>query len=207
MLKPIENPIEMDLKIEEALDRVRADASYTRLFDEVFDAPPDARGLASALASYVRSIVSGNSPYDRYVAGDRSALDERQKRGLEIFRNKAACAVCHLGPNLTDEEFHNTGVGWKEGEQADPGRFQVTEHPEDRGAFKTPTLREIAGNGPFMHDGSLATLEDVIEFYDDGGKQNPNLDFDMQPLEMSDQEKADLAAFLETLSGELREGP
>ncbi len=206
VLKPIENPIEMDLALDAAIDRLGAEAEYPRLFEEAFGAPPDTESVAQALASYVRTIVSGDSPYDRYVAGESTSLDAQQQRGLAIFRNKGACAVCHLGPNLTDEEFHNTGVGWKEGEDGDVGRFQSTGHPEDRGAFKTPTLRDVAGNGPFMHDGSLETLEDVIEFYDDGGKDNPNLDFDMQPLDLSDQEKADLSAFLETLSGVVREG-
>lgn len=206
VLKPIENPIEMDLELGAALARISQNSEYAAAFGAVFESEPTPATLAMALASYVRTIVSGDSPYDRYVAGDPSALTDQQQRGLELFRGKAACSVCHLGPNLTDEEFHNTGVGWKDGEPEDLGRFKVTEHPEDRGAFKTPTLREVASTGPYMHDGSLATLEDVIDFYNDGGEKNDYLDLDMQKLNLSDKEKADLVAFLEALTGEVREG-
>lgn len=207
VLKPIENPIEMDLKLADAIDRLAQDQEYAETFEAVFHGGPTPETVAMALASYVRTIVSGNSAYDRHVAGDSSALTPPQRRGLELFRGKAACAVCHLGPNLSDEEFHNTGVGWKDGEPEDLGRFDVTGHPEDRGAFKTPTLREVASAGPYMHDGSLETLEDVIDFYNDGGEDNPYLDFDMMQLELTDGEKSDLVAFLHALRGEVREGP
>ncbi len=207
VLQPIKNPIEMDLPLTEAVSRVAADPEYAASFREAFDAGPSQETIAKALAGYVRTIVSGGSPYDRYVAGDANALTAQQKRGLELFRGKAACAVCHLGPNLTDEEFHNTGVGWKDGKPADLGRAEVTGHPADRGAFKTPTLREAALSGPYMHDGSLATLEDVIKFYNDGGEPNPYLDPDMQRLDLTEAEIADLAAFLRALNGEIREGP
>ncbi len=123
-----------------------------------------------------------------------------------MFRGKGACTVCHLGPNLTDEEFHNTGVGWADGKAADEGRFAVTSDAEELGAFKTPSLRETALTGPYMHDGSLATLEDVVEFYDEGGEPNPHLDMDMQPLDLTDAEKMDLVAFLQALNGTIREG-
>lgn len=206
VLKPIQNPIEMDLTLEEAVARLRSDERLRADFRKAFGAPPDSDSLAKALAAYVRTIVSGNSPYDRYIAGDRTALSASQRRGLELFRGKAACTVCHLGPNLTDEEFHNTGVGWAEGTPEDLGRYRVTGDPADRGAFKTPTLREVALAGPYMHDGSLETLEDVVEFYDKGGEENPYLDIDMTPLDLADQEKADLVEFLHALSGEIREG-
>jgi cytochrome c peroxidase len=207
VLKPIANPIEMDLPVEQAAGRLAADPEYSQAFAAAFDGEPTAERLAFALAGYVRTILSGDSPYDRYLAGDESALSAAQKRGLALFRGKAACAVCHVGPNLTDERFHNTGVGWANGDWADPGRAAVSGDAADRGAFKTPPLREVARSGPYMHDGSLATLEDVIEFYDEGGKANPNLDLDMQPLRLSEQEKADLAAFLQALSGIVQEGP
>ena len=207
VLKPVANPIEMDLPVEEAVGRLGEDPEYTQAFQAAFDGGPTAERLAFALAGYVRTILSGDSPYDRYLAGDESAMSAAQKRGLALFRGKAACAVCHVGPNLTDERFHNTGVGWADGTWADPGRAAVSGEPADRGAFKTPPLREVAKSGPYMHDGSLGTLSDVIEFYDEGGKENPNLDLDMQPLRLSDQEKADLAAFLEALSGIVQEGP
>lgn len=206
VLKPIENPIEMALSLDELMERLASDGEYPGLFQTAFEKGPSPETVAYALASYTRSIVSGNSPYDRYVAGDGDALNAEQRRGLELFRGKAACTVCHLGPNLTDEEFHNTGVGWEGGGTVDAGREQASGKAADRGAFKTPTLREVARGAPYMHDGSLATLRDVIDFYDDGGEENPYLDPDMQPLELTESEKDDLAAFLEALNGDLREG-
>jgi cytochrome c peroxidase len=205
VLQPIENPNEMDMKLPEAAARL--DGAYADEFRKVFGRPPDVKALQQALASYVRSIVSGNSPYDRFVAGEISALTPAQRRGLEIFRGKGNCAVCHLGPNLTDEEFHNTGVGWKNGMSEDLGRAKITSQQTDTGAFKTPTLREIASTGPYMHDGSLATLNDVIEFYDKGGEPNPYRSREIQRLDLDKQEKADLLVFLKALSGEVHEGP
>jgi cytochrome c peroxidase len=207
VLEPIENPIEMDMKLSEVTARLSADAAYAAEFKAVFGRAPDVEALRQALASYVRSIVSGDSPYDRFVAGQSDALTPAQRRGLEIFRGKGNCTVCHLGPNLTDEEFHNTGVGWKDGVSADPGRAKVTSAATDSGAFKTPTLREIASTGPYMHDGSLATLNDVIVYYDKGGEPNPHRSREMQRLDLNEREKADLLAFLRALSGEVREGP
>ena len=186
VVQPISDPNEMDLKLADAASRVGVDEATLR----------------NALASYVRTILSGDSPYDRYLQGDRTALTEKQRAGLKLFSGKAGCTACHVGPNLTDERFHNTGVGWP----TDTGRFAVTKKPEDRGAFKTPTLRDVARTPPFMHDGSLATLEDVVDFYDKGGKRNENLDPDMRELRLSAEEKAALVEFLRTLNGTVREG-
>lgn len=207
VLKPIANPIEMALPVEDAVALLRSDDEYAKRFEAAFLGEPTLERLAFALAAYVRTILSGDSPYDRYLAGDESALTSAQKRGLDLFRGKGGCVVCHVGPNLTDERFHNTGVGWADGKHADEGRAAVTGDPADLAAFKTPPLREVARTGPYMHDGSLETLDDVIDFYDDGGKENPDLDFDMQPLHLTDEEKADLAAFLEALNGMVQEGP
>lgn len=206
VLQPIENPIEMDLPITEAVRRLRGDETYGALFDDAFGLPPSSETTAMALASYVRTIVSGDSPYDLYVAGDESALSERQRRGLGVFRGKGACTVCHLGPNLSDEEFHNTGVGWSNGEVQDEGRYLVTADSADLGAFKTPSLRDVALSGPYMHDGSLATLKEVVEFYDKGGEPNSRLDEDIQRLDLTEPEKDDLVSFLEALNGKIREG-
>src|SRR5690606_12633204 len=137
----------------------------------------------------VRTIVSGDSRYDRYVAGDTGALNGAERRGLELFRGKASCVVCHLGPNLTDEEFHNTGVGWEDGQARDLGRAEVTGEERDKGAFRTPTLREVASGAPYMHDGSLETLEDVVDFYSDGGTPSAYLDDEMQRLDLTAEEK------------------
>lgn len=123
-----------------------------------------------------------------------------------MFRTKGNCVTCHLGPNLTDERFHNTGVGYKDGRFGDDGRFTFTGLDLDRGAFKTPTLRNVAETAPYMHDGSIETLEDVIDDYDEGGTANPYLDREMTKLALTESEKAALAAFLKALSGRVREG-
>jgi cytochrome c peroxidase len=186
VLRPISDPNEMDLQLTAAVSRTGVDV----------------KSLRDALASYVRTILSGDAPYDRYLQGDSAALSDQQRFGLKLFSGKAGCTACHVGPNLTDERFHNTGIGWT----VDPGRFAVTKKPEDRGAFKTPSLREVALTPPFMHDGSLATIEEVIDFYDKGGKKNEHLDDDVRELNLSADEKAALGAFLRALSGKVREG-
>jgi cytochrome c peroxidase len=162
--------------------------------------------ITAALASYVRTIRSGDSRFDRYVAGQTNALTAIEKTGLQIFRGKGGCTSCHIGPNFTDERFHNTGVAWRGCRLADQGRFAVSGREGDRGAFKTPTLREVARTAPYMHDGSLATLEDVIEFYSEGGRPNPNLDPEIRPRHFTPEEKQSLAAFLHSLTGHIREG-
>jgi len=206
VLQPIQHPKEMDIAVREVVVRLERDQVYPDLFQAAFGREVNDGDLAKALASYVRTILSGNAPVDRYLNGDRHALTERQRQGLRIFRGKGNCTGCHLGPTFTDENFHNTGVAWRDGRLLDQGRFAVTSEDEDRGAFKTPTLREIARTAPYMHDGSLATLEEVIEFYDRGGNDNPYLDRAMRPLNLTDREKQALVAFLRSLSGEVREG-
>ena len=180
VLKPIEDPNEMDLPISEAAARVNL--------------RPDE--ISRALASFVRSILSGDSLFDRYINGDRDALSAEQRAGLQLFRGKANCTACHVGPNFTDEGLHNTGVAWLDNQLADRGA--------GKGDFKTPTLREIARTAPYMHDGSIATLEDVIEFYDRGGRPNPNLDSEIRPLRLMPDEKKTLLAFLRILNGTVR---
>jgi cytochrome c peroxidase len=182
VLRPIQDPNEMDLTLAEAPSRTGMHIS----------------DISQALASYIRSILSGNSPYDRFINGNPRALGAEAQRGLQIFRGRANCTACHVGPTFSDERFHNTGVAWKNGELIDEGH--------GNGAFKTPTLREIARTGPYMHDGSIATLGDVIDFYNDGGRQNPFIDGEIRPLRLSDADKRALARFLESLSGTIREG-
>jgi cytochrome c peroxidase len=190
VLKPIEDPNEMDLPVDDAATRV----GVTR------------EDLSRALASYVRSILSGGSPYDRFVNGERTALSAEQQVGLQVFRGKANCTACHVGPAFSDERFHNTGIAWRDGTLRDEGRFAVSGQPVDHGAFKTPTLREIARTAPYMHDGSLTTLEEVVDFYDAGGRSNPNIDLEIHPLRLAVEEKQALVAFLKSLSGWIREG-
>ena len=201
VLQPIANPNEMGMTVNEALQRIKADRSYRRDFKRAFKSQPTSRNIAQALASYVRSILSGNSPYDRYMNGDQTALTASQQRGLELFRGKANCIACHSGPNFTDEKFHNTGIGWRVNSFDDDGRFAVTHNEADRGAFKTPTLRDVADSPPYTHQGRLASLKDLIDFYDAGGNPNPHLDPQLHPLHLSAQEKQDLIDFLRALNG------
>ncbi|HKQ85200.1 MAG TPA: cytochrome c peroxidase [Candidatus Acidoferrales bacterium] len=201
VLQPIANPNEMGMTVDEVVQRIKADPSYRRDFKRAFKSQPSSQNVAQALASYVRSILSGNSPYDRYVSGDPTALTAGQQRGLELFRGKANCIACHSGPNFTDEKFHNTGIGWRGNSFDDDGRFAVTHNEADRGAFKTPTLRDVADSAPYTHQGRLSTLKDLIDFYDAGGNPNPNLDPQLHPLHLSEQEKKDVIDFLGALNG------
>ena len=206
VLRPIQDPDEMDMTLDEVVSWLQRDQRYTTLFQTVFGRAPNRDDLARALASYVRTILSGDSPVDRYMYGSGDGLSDQARRGFRLFRGKAGCANCHFGHMLTDESLHNTGVAWSDGEWLDDGRFGVTGEETDRGRFKTPTLREVARTAPYMHDGSIATLEDVIEFYDRGGNENPYLDGDIRALNLTEEEKAALVAFLRSLSGTVQEG-
>jgi cytochrome c peroxidase len=206
VVQPIVNPVELDLTLEEAVARLAGVPEYTTAFRDAFERDVNAEDLARALASYVRTILAGDAPIDRYYAGDREALSPAARRGLDLFRGKANCTACHLGPTFTDEQFHNTGVAWRDGRLRDQGRYRVTRHDADRGAFKTPTLREVARTAPYMHDGSLPTLEEVVAFYDRGGNPNPHLDRDVRPLHLSPEERNALVAFLHSLGGRVQEG-
>src|SRR5262245_19096642 len=185
VLQPVLNPKEMDLRLEEIASRVRSDGEMGSRMRAVFGHEAEREDVAQALATYVRCSFAGDSPYDRYGAGKREALSEQQQAGLQMFRGKANCVACHVGINLTDERFHNTGTGWKNGKWTDPGRVAVSKEESDRGAFKTPGLREVERAAPYMHDGSLQTLEEVVDFYDKGGRENPLLDPEMRPLKMT----------------------
>jgi cytochrome c peroxidase len=201
VLQPIQNPLEMDMAVEEVVARLRHDRHYRTQFGQAFGREISRHDLACALASYVRTILSGGSPYDRYLSGDQNALSTEAREGLRIFRGKGNCIACHVGPNLTDERFHNTGVAWRDGKLTDPGRFAVTGKDQDRGAFKPPTLREVMRTAPYMHDGSLKTLENVVDYYDRGGNQNPYLDSEVRPLHLTPAEKTALISFLGSLNG------
>jgi cytochrome c peroxidase len=195
VLRPIEDPNEMDFTADAAAERVGLSRTE----------------MANALATFVRSTLSGNSRFDRFVYGDRSALTAEEQRGLQVFRDKGNCTSCHIGPTLTDERFHNTGVAWSPdvnatveqwGRFLDLGRFEITGKDVDRGAFKTPTLRDVALTAPYMHDGSLGALEEVVDFYDRGGRSNPHLDPDIRPLRLALDDKKVLVAFLGALTGD-----
>lgn len=206
VLKPIQDADEMDLALPEAVKRLDADADYVAQFRAVFGSAPTAENLSHALSSYVRTIRSGDSPFDRFLLGTPGGLPALELEGLRLFRDRANCTACHSGPDFTDHSFHNTGVAWRGGRLLDEGRYKVTGRVYHRGAFKTPTLRELARSAPYMHDGSLASIEDVIEFYDRGGNPNPWLDEQIKPLHLSAADKAAIAAFLRSLSGSVRDG-
>lgn len=198
---PIANPREMALSHDEAAARIFAVKGYGRLFKAAFGDPMvTIDRIVQAIASFERTLLSGNSPFDRYKAGDKKALSAEAVRGLDVFGGKANCVQCHTGPNLTDGLFHNLGPGMERRVQ-DMGRHVVTKQDKDRGAFKTPGLRNLSQTAPYMHDGSQATLEEVIAFLDQGGRANPWLSPLIKPLGLSDQEKKDLVAFLRALDG------
>ncbi len=191
VLEPIFNPAELALTPAGLEARLKLPAAE----------------VALALASYLRTIRSGDSRFDRHLSGATGALTPQEQLGLEVFSSKANCWRCHAGSNFSDEQFHNTGVAWRDGRLLDQGRFAVTGKPEDRGAFKTPTLREVSLTAPYMHDGSLATLHDVIEYYNRGGNPDPELDPGIRRLlGLSSEEKSALVAFLHSLSGRIQEG-
>ncbi len=194
-LGPIQNPIEMDMKLPELVARLNKIEGYRQQFQKIFGTEVTEQGVAKAIAAFERTILSGGTPYDRYKAGDKSALSAPAERGMNLFFNKAVCSACHAGPNFTDGAFHNIGVGMDQ-KEPDVGRQTVSKLEGDRGSFKTPTLREIARTAPYMHDGSVKTLEEVIEYYRKGGFANPQLDEEIFPLKVTDEEKKDLITFL-----------
>lgn len=198
-LDAIQNPLEMDLSLQQLEERLFS-KQYRGAFRRVFAGEPTAPNAAKALASYVRTLFSGDSAFDRFEHGDRTALSAAAQRGLSLFRVKGNCAACHTGPLFTDGSFHNTGVSWEEA-PLDYGRFNVSRKEADRGKFKTPSLRDVDQTAPYMHNGSLATLEEVLDFYNHGGKPNPNLDRELRPLNLTTEEKSDLIHFLRALSG------
>lgn len=194
-LGPIQNPIEMKMKLGDVEARLNKIEGYSKQFQAVFGSDVTSSAIAKAIASYERTILSGDAPYDRFKAGDQSAMSPAAQRGMKLFFGKAHCSACHTGPNFTDNGFHNIGVSIK-AKKPDEGRTVVSKLVEDRGSFKTPTLREIARTAPYMHDGSMKTLEEVVEHYVKGGVANDQLDEEIYPLKLSKEEKADLITFL-----------
>ena len=225
---PIQNPIEMGFTHEGVVKRLGELPVYKRQFDAIFGELSIAR-VGEAIAAFERALVTAPSPYDyeeqlRSFAGldeediaddpdlakrfaeakaavAASPMSESAKRGREIFfTEKGNCTACHVGANLADEKYHNIGIGMDR-ENPDLGRFVVTKEEKDKGAFKTPTIRNVALSAPYMHDGSIATLEEVVEWYDKGGHPNPHLSEKIRPLKLTAEEKADLVAFMQACTG------
>ena len=199
-LGPIHNPVEMGETLENVVRKLNAIPGYKRQFQEVFHSDVTTDGIAKAIASFERTIVSGPSPYDRLLQGDKKALSAEAQRGMEIFNGKGTCIACHGGPLLSDQSFHNLGIGMNAA-KPDIGREAVTKDPKDRGKFKTPGLRNVANTYPYMHDGQTPTLEAVVELHNKGGIANPDLDSLIKPLGLTDTEEKDLIAFLKALTG------
>jgi cytochrome c peroxidase len=207
-LAPIRNVEEMGLAGDAAAKKLRAMPSYAAMFGEVFPkSGVTMQNIARALAAFERTLVSRGSPADRYAAGDKSALSEAAVRGRTLFFGKAMCSTCHSGPNFTDGLFHNTGVmGDDIGRAAldRVGEFQMRPYPffQMRRAFKTPGLRNVALTAPYQHDGSEVSLDEVVRFYNQGGRdpQSYGKALDIRPLNLIDADLSDLVAFLEGLT-------
>jgi cytochrome c peroxidase len=193
---PIENPLEMDSPLADAVARVAADGAYASAFADAYGGLTT-ETLRFALASFVRTLVSGGSPYDRHLAGDDSAFGAAEARGEQLFFGVAGCFHCHPQGALTNEGYFDDGTFVAGG---DPGRQAVTHLPGDLGKFKVPALRNVAASAPYMHDGSLATLADVLDQYDRGGRGDPATDPEIRPLGLTPAEKADLLSFLASLT-------
>jgi cytochrome c peroxidase len=211
---PVENPVEMANTLALVERRLNADPSYRDAFAKAWGEKPITYEMVEkSIASFERTVLAANSPFDRWKYGhDDNAVDPSVKRGFAVFtsKQKGNCAACHrIGQNyalFTDNQFHNVGVGVDMGQFTDVGLFAVTHNETDKGKFKTPSLRNIAQTAPYMSDGSLKTLKEAIDFYIGAGNSNPNLDKEIHVLDfLSGQERADLAAFLNSLTGEVPE--
>ena len=208
---PIANPVEMNQPHEVSVGKLAKDPHYAALFNQAFGAGGVTfERIETAIASFERTALSGDSAFDRYkYGGDKTALTASQIRGLEIFLDpkRGNCAACHLVNDkyalFTDGKAHNIGVGAEDGSAfSDVGRFEQTKADADRGAFVTPMLRDVARTAPYMHDGSIKTLKGVVDFYAGGGNSNPYLDRQIKKIDLSAQDRQDLVAFLESLNGD-----
>lgn len=195
---PITAPNNMNMSEKDVVARLSAVPGYVAAFDAAFGKGGiDRRKIELALATFERSIVSGEAPFDRWINGDEGAVSDAAKRGFDLFNGKARCAACHSGWAFTDSSFHD--IGTAQGEDIGRGAL-FPRSPKLRYAFKTPTLRDAARRAPYMHDGSVATLEAVIDLYNRGGIDRPSRSDDIKPLGLTKDEKADLVAFLDTLT-------
>jgi cytochrome c peroxidase len=199
-LGPIQSPGEMNMPIDQLLKRLDTIPEYKPLFAAAFPGEAmDSRTLAKAIATYERTVVSQRAPFDDWIEGNEGAISEEAKRGFALFNTKAQCSSCHEGWNFTNDGFQDIGLP---SDDVGRGKF-MPGVVKMQYAFKTPGLREISRRSPYMHDGSLATLEQVVEHYDKGGVERPSRADLMKPLSLSPQERSDLVAFLKTLTSEL----
>jgi cytochrome c peroxidase len=199
-LGPIHNPIEMGETLENVVNKLNALSGYQEQFGRVFGTGVTTDGIAKAIASFERSILSGPAPYDHWLAGEKTAMSPAAVRGMRVFNGKGHCTPCHSGPLFSDQSFHNIGAGMDR-PKPDLGRYEQTKDPADKGRFKVPTLRNIEATPPYLHTGTEKTLMDVVNFYDRGGIRNANLDPLMVPLGLTPREKQDLVEFMKALTG------
>ena len=209
---PMANPVEMNQPHEVAVNKLNADLALKKQFELAFGPGPITLGkIEQAIASFERTLIIGDSPFDRYqYGGDKKALSPAAIRGLAVFQDskRGNCAACHIiGPKFatfTDGMFHNLGVGVDDsGQITDLGRYSETKRQSDKGAFATPSLRNIANTPPYMHDGSLKTLKEVVDFYAGNGNSNPHLDPRISTIKLTGKDRQDLVEFLKSLSSEL----
>lgn len=197
-LGPIQSEVEMNMPLDVLIDRINDIQGYQPYFERVFGEKANAENIAKAIATFERTVVSGPAPFDRWVDGDEGAISESAKRGFAIFNGKGNCAACHSGWNFTDNKFHDIGINTQ-----DIGRFAIDPSDEkNRHAFKTPSLRNIAHRAPYMHNGSVPTLDAVLVHYLSGGIPRPSRSVDMKPVPFTADEMADLKEFMLTLQGE-----
>lgn len=201
---PITAAAEMNGKLDEIVENLKAVPDYDKWFNEVFPGSGVTQeNLLTAIATYERTVVSGWSPFDRWVDGDETAISDSAKRGFELFTGKAQCSGCHSGWNFTDNKFHDIGLTTE-----DVGRAAIEkDNPKALHAFKTPGLRNTAYRAPFMHNGSLPDLTTVIMHYESGGISRPSLSGLMLPFSLEESERSDLIAFLNTLTAEKQDTP
>ena len=200
-LGPIGSTAEMNMPLEKMTTELGTIPGYAPMFEQAYPGEGITQAtVAKAIASYERTVVSTESPFDRWRKGDERAVGEDAKRGFALFNGKARCALCHQGWNFTDNGFHNIGLR-SQGDTEDEGRFAHRKVKVLKGAFKTPTLRDIALTAPYMHNGAYRTLAEVVDHYDRGGDDKSNLSPNIQPLGLSAQEKKDLVAFMKSLTG------
>lgn len=198
---PMEANVEMNMDIKQLFIWLNGNAEYTALFEKAYPGMGvNAKSLSKAMASFERTVISNNSPFDDWVKGDKKAMTTQQVNGFKLFVEKANCVACHSAPNFTDDGFHNIGLPSWGNENPDMGRYAQRPLRLMKGAFKTPTLREIARTGPYFHDGSSSTLAHAVEHYSQGGVVKTNLSPSMKEAKLSGQEKADLVAFMSALS-------
>jgi cytochrome c peroxidase len=194
---PIQEHNEFDFHVLLVIDRIQNHPKYAEWARKAYNSEVTEFVLKNSIATFERTLISNNAPYDKFLEGNYAALDNRQKKGMELFFEKLHCAQCHAGPDFTEERLTNNGLYEV---YADSGRMRLTESEADRAVFKVPTLRNIAVTAPYMHDGSIETLEDVIRHYESGGHPHPNKAEEIVPFELTNEERLNLIRFLEALT-------